>query len=232
MEDKVMQRRDDRPAVEIALVRDNYTRDWCLDWAAFSRNGYKFTAHPQGGKPLLDQAFTPEFLEKITAYLPIEGSEPAVLSSSVWIEMPTVVLGKIRVIFTRPTGKVERMMLRFQQAVGDLQAILLPHLRSTLPDDGALEAVASKALLDLLHPCLDLADVEISRMSEDNYHQVLERLFTLKSTKAELNIFAHLLRRFVEHSSGLAPGAIEDQSNAMDWLVPEGAVTPALRGAN
>ena len=217
------------PVVEIALVRDT-TAEWRLDWAAFRRNGYRVTVHPQGDKPALEEAFCQEFLDHIVEYLPGEGSKPGVLTSSVWIELPSVVLGRIRVLFTQPAGKVERMILRFQQAVGDLQSILLPKLRSVpqQPQPEALEAMASKALLDLLVPCLDLAEVEVSAMTETHYHQVLERLFTLKSTKEELNIFAHLLQRFIEHTSGLAPGTIEDRREGMDWLVPDADEANAL----
>ncbi len=196
----VTRRASTMPAIEISLIRERGADEWRLDGVKFAQEAFRLSVVPMGEKPRLSNALSPQFLEALTPYLPLHDGADSLLASSVCIELPELVLGKMRAFFTNRGGSVERMMVRFQQALGDLQTILSPHLRKTSLSNRTMEIEAARALFDLLHPCLDLANVEISDLSTDQYQLIMARLVALKSTKAELGIFSHLLRRFLERS--------------------------------
>lgn len=194
-----------RPMVEIALLREAGSGEWRLDWAAFARDSFRMTVQPQGEKPVLARAFTPEFLKAIEPYLPEAGAGSQVLTSSVNLELTGLTLSRMRVLFTRTAPPLERMMIRFQQALGELQIILQPHLRNTDTSVQLMEEAAAMALLDLLHPCLDLAAVDIPELNDQQYIMIMERLIALQSRKEEIGLFALLLQRFLARRE--MPGA-------------------------
>ncbi|KAA2317401.1 hypothetical protein E0K93_03695 [Puniceibacterium sp. HSS470] len=196
------------PAIEISLIRERGADEWCLDGVKFAQEAFRLSVVPTGDKPRLSNAFSPQFLDALAPYLPLSDGADSMLASSVCIELPELVLGKMRAFFTNRGGRIERMMVRFQQALGDLQTILVPKLRNTSLSNRTMEIEAARALFDLLHPCLDLADVEISELTQDQYHLIMARLVALKSTKAELGIFSHLLRRFLERTKAGPAGAL------------------------
>lgn len=215
----VTRRASTMPAIEISLIRERGTDEWCLDGVKFAQEAVRLSVVPTGEKPRLSNALSPQFLAALAPYLPLQDGPDSMLASSVCIELPELVLGKMRAFFTNRGGSVERMMVRFQQALGDLQTILSPQLRNSSLTNRTMEVEAARALFDLLHPCLDLANVEISELTQDQYHLIMARLVALKSTKAELGIFSHLLRRFLERSK---PGSVGAQA-ALDG--PVGAAT-------
>lgn len=220
MAESIAQGPQARPMVEITLVRDRDDTEWHLDWAAFTRRAFRMTVQPQGIKPTLHAAFREDFLQAVLPYLPEKGAESRIVTSSVNIELPGLILGKMRVLFTQRAGAVERLMLRFQQGFGDLQAILLPHLQNTETAGQMVEEAAVQTLLDLVHPCLELASIELDDLQDHHYLVILERLIALRNRKEELNLFALLLQRFLARrdlGGGAAMLPVSDRYEGSQW---------------
>jgi len=187
-----------RCQVSLTLTRDLLTDEWFADRIEFHLGGARNVTTFKCATPI-GSAFSADFVAQIRKHLPQTTDAAVIVESESVVQTQRLVLGGVRVVAQQARHGVQGVIMRFKQALGAMQSVLLPKYRTEQTTREALDRSAAEALLYLLRPCLDLAEVELDGESEV-LEQVARRLEGLAENKDELRFFVYLLRRFVENA--------------------------------
>ncbi|WP_121061794.1 hypothetical protein [Chachezhania antarctica] len=191
--------------------------EWWVESVQMKHATHYARIYFQGETPLREVVGAP-VCHAIEPALPRESSDQAAASSDTMVKMPGLFLVGMRVLADFARDGVQTVTIRFTRAFGNLESIFLPRYRTeSLRDER--EELAVRALVDLVHPCLELCDHTMNTiMSEEQAEIVGARAGALAQSRAELGFFAGLLRRFVAQEDDMQPlGAEHSGMNAIGW---------------
>lgn len=196
--------------------------DWWVESVQLKHPTHYARIYFQGETPLRDVLGAP-ICDAIEPHLPVDYVDRATASSDTLVKMPGLFLVGLRVLADFARDGVQTVTVRFIRAFGNLEAIFLPRYRPEQLRDER-EELAVRALVDLVHPCLELCDHAVNNIiSQEQAEMVGARATALAQSREELGFFAGLLRRFVSQEDEMGqprlgqsrrdiPGLAEPQS--------------------
>ncbi|EPX75895.1 hypothetical protein [Salipiger mucosus] len=200
--------------VEIGLSRDELTGQWLAEKLVFDigelRNRVSFARRLP-----MERAFTAPFITGLMRFLPEKAERLVHVDSDAMIELPHLMLSGIRVVAHSVVMGMQKVTVRFRRAVGALQSFLRPeHQTAAAPQQIELQRTAADALLTVLQPCLDLAELREDHVLDDRTSaHVAERLKSLSQKQAELSFFAYMLQRYVSRAEPVEAEALPHRAD-------------------
>lgn len=156
----------------------------------------------------LGQAFQDDICAAIESYLAATDAKQVTAAGQMELALPGLLLRGARVLMHRVQDGVQLATVRFTKAIGNLQAALRPKFRAQETLREEREDLATRTLVDLVHPCLDLFDhltgVPVTEAEVGRLHS---RFARLTQTRDELFFFSGLIRRLISTDRDPAPVA-------------------------
>lgn len=120
------------------------------------------------------------------------------------LELPGLVLGKLRVLVHTAANRTRQVIVRFAYFIGGVQAAFRVKTHFELPTISHREALAVAALHDICIPVFDVVSSAISGIFDDGSlpaHSPKVRLSRLSDVESDLLFYLQLLKRYVTASS-------------------------------
>lgn len=119
------------------------------------------------------------------------------------LDLPGLVLGKLRVLVHTGAQLTRQVIVRFAYFIGGVQAAFRVRTHFDLPTVSHREALAVAALHDICIPVFDVVSSAVSGLFEDSpyRHTPRERLSKLSDVESDLLFYLQLLKRYVTSTS-------------------------------
>lgn len=114
------------------------------------------------------------------------------------VELPGLVLGKLRMLVHRSQKKQRSVIVRFAYFIGGVQAAFRVDTHFQTPSVQHREAVAVSALMDICIPAFDIISSQLPKLPEEQKSEaVSDRLSALSHLESDLTFYLCMLQRYV-----------------------------------
>jgi len=218
--------------ISIDLLRVTATGRWFTESVALDRPGtctrISFAASTPSAR-----VFVPEFSDALSRYLPESFDGGRMTDDGAFIDLPGLCLAGIDVNAEAAALGTQKVRVCFREALGALQSLLLPVHRSENASNARLDDAAGAALLNILHPCLDIVRCDISSLRSEASARVLSDWLTqLQEKRHDLEFFSTMLTRYLTRIAAPAPLTVAAPEAANRAAEPRAVPPVARNGAD
>ncbi|KMW59726.1 hypothetical protein AIOL_004709 [Candidatus Rhodobacter oscarellae] len=190
---------------------DQKRRDWTVRKVAHKTGAFENCITFRTPETL-ESAFPAAFAALVGRHLRESQARPNMLSlPDAFVELQDLVLGGMRIVFYKCRDGVQQAVVRFKRMVGTLRG-LFRDLRYIDAADQVCDQTSLRALLGLIHPCLQLTSID-GETADSAPQSVGNALETLRRNRDELSFYEQLIKRYVtqraRRSAGIGPSGLE-----------------------